>query len=111
MYLNVRGLVPEAKMPSERSAHVEHDSPGEVQDLRREVKLTIEHSQASMMNAMRDVMAELTRNNGRSESCSAEGSASVGQIPRGIVPAAVRKTPAAVGMARNVASRTTDKFV
>ena len=50
-------------------------------------------------------MAEFTRNNGRSESGSAEGSAAVGQIPRGIVPAAVRETPAAaVGMARDIAA-------
>ena len=92
-------------MPSERSAHEEHNSPGEVQDMRHKVKLAIEHSQASTMNVMRDMMAEFTRNNGRSESGSAEGSAAVGQIPRGIAPAAVRETPAAaVGMARHIAA-------
>ena len=103
--LSVLGLVPEAKMPSERSAPDEHDSTGEVQDLRREVKLTIEHNQVSVMNAMRDVMAEFTRNNGRSESGSDEGSAALGKNPRGIVPAAVRETPAAaVSMARDIAA-------
>ena len=71
--------------------------------LRRELKLAIEHSQASMMNATRDMIAEFTRDNGRSESGSAEGSATIGQIPRGIVPTAVTGTPAAaVGMARDI---------
>ena len=84
---------------------MEHDSPGEVQDLRREVKLAIEHGQASWMNAMRDMMVEFTRNNGRSEYGRAESSAAVGQMPRGIVPAAVRETPGSgVGMARDIAA-------
>ena len=61
-------------MPSERSAHEEQDSRGEVQDLRRAVYLTIEHSQASIMNSMRNKMAEFTGNNGRSEPGSAAGS-------------------------------------
>ena len=85
--LNVCGLVPEAKMPSERSAQENNDSPGEVQDLRREVNLAIEHSHASMMHAMRDTMAEFTRNKARSESSSAEGGAPLKHIPRLIVPA------------------------
>ena len=56
-----------------------------------------------MMNAMRDMMAEFTRSDGRSESGSAEGSAAVVQVPRGAVPTAVKETPAAaVGMARDI---------
>ena len=94
-------------MSLKRLAQEECDSPGEVQELRREVKLALEHSQASTMNAVRDMMAEFTRNNDRSESGSAEGSAGVGQIPRGTVPTAVRETPAAAGaagMARGIAA-------
>ena len=90
-------------MPSERSANEEHDSPGEVQHLRHEVNLAIEHSQASMMNAKRGTMAEFTRNNGRSEAVSALGATAVGQIPRGAVLAALEETPAAaVGKARDI---------
>ena len=45
-------------------------------------------------------MADFMRYNGRSYADSAEGSAAVGKIARGIVPATVRETPAAaVGMA------------
>ena len=36
--------------------------------------------QASMMHAMREMMAEIMRNKGRSESGSAEGSAAVGAV-------------------------------
>ena len=45
-------------MSSERSAHVEHDSWSEVQKLRCEVKLALEHRQASMVYAMTSMMAD-----------------------------------------------------
>ena len=64
-----------------------------------------------MMNAMRDMMTEFTRNNSRSESGSAEGSAAVEQILRGTVLTTVRETPAAaVGMARDICSRRLAEF-
>ena len=47
-------------IPSEGSAREEHDSTGELEELRPEVKLVLERSQASMMNAMKDMMAEFT---------------------------------------------------
>ncbi|MEP6389025.1 MAG: hypothetical protein ABJ056_03780, partial [Halioglobus sp.] len=59
-------------MPSMRSAQEEQDSPSEVEALTCQVKLAMENSEASMLNAMRETMAEFTRNNGRSESGSAE---------------------------------------
>ena len=42
---------------SERSTHMEHDSSSEVEKLRREFKLALEHMQASMMYAMRSMMS------------------------------------------------------
>ena len=51
--------------------------------------------QASMMHPMRNMMAELTKDNDRSESSSAEGSAGVGGSSRGAGPTAVRETCAA----------------
>ena len=51
--------------------------------------------QASMMHAMREMMAEIMRNKGRSESGSAEGSAAVGGSPRGAEPTPARETSAA----------------
>ena len=50
----------------------------------------IEERQASMMHDMREMMAELMRKNGPSESSSAEGSAAVRASPRGAEPSAVR---------------------
>ena len=50
----------------------------------------IKERQASMMHVMREMMAELMRNNGPSESSSAEGSAAVRASPRGAEPTAVR---------------------
>ena len=52
-----------------------------MQQLRSELQLMMGEKQASMMHAMREMMAEFMRNNGRSESSSAEGSAAVGGEP------------------------------
>ena len=38
-------------------------------------QLMMEQKHASMMHAMKEMMAEFIRDNGRSETCSAEGSA------------------------------------
>ena len=67
----------------------ERDSLDEIQQLRSELQLLIER-QALMMHDMREIMVELMRNNGPSESSSAEGSAAVMASPRGAKPAAVR---------------------
>ena len=68
----------------------EIDSSDEIQQLRNELKLMIEERQAAMMHEMREMMAELMRNNGPSESSSDEGSAAVRASPRGAEPTAVR---------------------
>ena len=66
------------------------DSSDEIQQLRSELQLVIEERHASIMRDMREVMAELMRNNGPSESSSAEGSAAVRASPLGAEPTAVR---------------------
>ncbi|MEP2331189.1 hypothetical protein, partial [Marinobacter sp.] len=58
-----------------RSAQEEQDSPSEVEALTCQVKLAMENSEASMLNAMREMIAEFTKNNGRSTFRSAEGGA------------------------------------
>ena len=58
----------------------------------------MEEKQASMMHAMREMMAEFMRNNGRSESSTA-----VGGSPRGAEPTAARETSAAAAAAGGVA--------
>ena len=68
----------------------------EVQQLRSEFQLVVEQGQASMMLAMRDMMAEFMRNKGRSESSSAGSSAAGREGPRGAEPSAVRTSVAAV---------------
>ena len=68
----------------------------EVQQLRSEFQLMVEQGQASMMLAMRDMMAEFMRNKGRSESSSAGSSAAGREGPRGAEPSAVRTSVAAV---------------
>ena len=68
----------------------ERDSSDEIQQLRDELQLVIEERQASMMHDMRETMVELMRNNGPSESSSAEGSAAVTASPPGAEPTAVR---------------------
>ena len=68
----------------------ERYSSDEIQQLRNELQLVIEERQASMMHDMREMMAGLMRNNGPSESSSAEGSAAVRASPQGAEPTAVR---------------------
>ena len=78
------------------SAQDEHLPKDELQQLSREFQLVVEQGQASMMLAMRDMMAEFIRNKGRSESSSA-GSSAAGRVgPRGAEPSAVRTSVAAV---------------
>ena len=55
----------------------ERDSKDEFQQLRSELQLMMEEKQASSMQGMREMMAELMRNNAPSKSSSAEGSAAV----------------------------------
>ena len=68
----------------------ERDSSDEIQQLRNEVRLVIEEREASMMHDMREMLAEFMRNNGPSESSSAEGSAAVRASQQGAEPTAVR---------------------
>ena len=56
----------------------------EVQQLRSEFQLVVEQGQASMMLAMRDMISELMRNKGRSESSSAGSSTAGREGPRGL---------------------------
>ena len=76
----------------------------EVRQLRSEFQLVGEHGQASMMLAMRDMMAEFMRNKGRSESSSAGSSAAGRERPRGAEPSAVRTSVAAGGLAGDTAA-------
>ena len=71
----------------------------EMHQLRSELQMMMEKKQASMMHAMREMVAEFIRNNGRSESGSAEGSAAVGGSTRGAEPTAARETSAAAAAA------------
>ena len=57
---------------------------------RSELELMMGKRHASMMHAMREMMAEFMRNNGQSEASSAEGSAAAGGSPRGAKPNAAR---------------------
>ena len=79
------------------SAQEQDSTKDEMNQLRSELQLMMEEKQASMMkNAMREMMAEFIRNNGRSKFGSPEGSAAVGGSPRGAEPTAARETsPAA----------------
>ena len=67
----------------------ERDSSDEIQQLRNELQLVMEEGRASMMHFMREMMAELMRNNSPSESSSAEGSAAVRGSPQGAESTAV----------------------
>lgn len=48
---------------------------------------TMQESQASLIDAMKNMSAELTRSNAQSESGGIEGSATVGESPAGAGPA------------------------
>ena len=52
---------------------------------------------ASLMDAMRSMLAEFLRDNGQSEFGSAEGSAAVGESPAGAGRTVVGQTPAGAG--------------
>ena len=65
----------------------------------------MEENQASMMQDMREMIAELMRNNGPSESSSAEGSAAVRESPLGAEPTAARQTSAAAAAAAGGGAR------
>ena len=74
---------------------MEHDPSSEVQKLRREFKLALEHRWASMVYAMRSMMAEFMRSNGRSEPGGAEGSVAEGESPAKVGTTAVGGNPRA----------------
>ena len=80
-------------MSSERSAHVEHHSSSHVQKLRRELKLALEHGQASMMYTMKSMTAELMRDNGLSAPGGAGGSVAVKESPAEVGTTAVEESP------------------
>ena len=67
------------------------------QQLRNELRLVMEERQAAIMRDMREVMAELMRNSGPSESSSAGGSAAVRGSPRGAEPTAAERQISAAG--------------
>ena len=81
-------------MSLKASAQEQDFTKDEMHQLRSELQLMTEEKQASMMHAMREMMAEFMTNNGRSESGSAEGSAAVGGSPRGAEPTAAREPSA-----------------
>ena len=58
----------------------------ELQQLRREFQLVVEQGQASMMLAMRDMMAEFMRKKGRFESSCAGSSAAGREAHEGLNP-------------------------
>ena len=83
-------------MSSKGSAYVELET-SEVEKLRIEVHQITGESQAFLFYAMRSMLIEVKRDNGRSESGSAEGSATVGEIPEGAGPTAAGQSPAGTG--------------
>ena len=68
-------------MSAKGSAQKKDYTKDEMHQLMIELQLMMKEKEASMMHAMREVMVEFMRNNGRSESSSAEGSAAVGGEP------------------------------
>ena len=81
------------------SAQEQDSTNDEMHQLRSELQPMMEEKQASMMHAMREMVTEFMRNNGRSESGSAEGNDAVGGSPRGAEPTAARETSAAAAAA------------
>ena len=67
----------------------ERDSTDEIQQLRSKLQVMMEEKQASMMQYIREMMAELMRDNGRSKTRSAENSAAVRGGARRAEPTAV----------------------
>ena len=81
-------------MSSKGSAHVELETV-EVEKLRIVVQQLI--GEGVLLDAMRSMLVEVKRDNGRSEFGSAEGSAAVGESPEGAGPTAVGQRPARAG--------------
>ena len=75
---------------------MEHEI-SQVQKLIVELQQMIQLGQASLMDAMRNMLAEFMRDGGQSESGSAEGSAVVGESLAAAGPAAVGQSPAGAG--------------
>ena len=75
-------------MSSKGSAYAELETY-EVEKLVTGVQQMIGESQAFLLDAMVIMLVEVKRDNGRSESGSAEGSAVVGEMPQGAGPTAV----------------------
>ena len=85
-------------MSLKEAAQAQDSTKDEMNQLRNELQLMME-KQASMMHTMGEMMAEFMRNNGRSESGSAEGYGAVGGSPRGAEPTAAREASAAAAAA------------
>ena len=83
-------------MSSKESAHVELET-SDMEKLRIGVLQIIGESQAFLLDAMKSMLVEVKRDNGRSDSGTAEGSAAVGESPDGAGPTAVGQRPARAG--------------
>ena len=82
-------------MSSKGSAHVELVT-SEVEKLRIVVQQMIGEARR-LLDAMRSMLIKFKRDNGRSKSGSAEGSAAVGESPEGSGPTALGQSPAGAG--------------
>ena len=71
----------------------------EVEKLRIEVQPMIGESQAFLLDVMRSMLVEVKRDNGWSESGSADGRLAVEESPEEAGPTAVRQSPAGAGPA------------
>ena len=80
-------------MSSKESAHVELET-SDMEKLRIGVLQIIGESQAFLLDAMKSMLVEVKRDNGRSDSGTAEGSAAVGESPEGAGPTAEGQKPA-----------------
>ena len=83
-------------MSSKGSAHVELET-SEVKKLRIDVQQMTGESQEFLLDAMRNILVEVKRDNGRLESGSAKGSAAVGESLEGAGPTAAGQSPAGAG--------------
>ena len=68
-------------MPWKGSAQERDCVKDYIKQPRSELQLMREEKQASMMHAIREMLVEFIRNDGRSESSSAKGSAAVRESP------------------------------
>ena len=83
-------------MSSKESNHVELETSA-VEKPRIGVQQVMGESQRVLLDAMRSMLVKRRRDNDRSESGSAEGSAAVGDSPEGTGPTAVGKSPSGAG--------------